>query len=76
MFLRADIQSVLDGTATFKHVATLNSPYSFEIRPSGFKRGEPNYRVLVEQDCLRIEGCGCAGLPCGCCSRGNRLWGA
>lgn len=55
MFGRAEIQAALDETASLRHKATLNSPYSFEIRPSGFKTGEPSYRVVVERTAFSLK---------------------
>ena len=54
--VRGRIQAALDQAASSKHTATLNSPYSFEVRPSGFRGGEPgDPRIVVERTAFSLK---------------------
>lgn len=55
MFTRPAIQSLVDERATLLHAVTVLTPFSFEIRPMGFRRGEPNYRVVAERAAFRLR---------------------
>jgi hypothetical protein len=55
MFTRASIQSLVDQRATLPHLVTVLAPFSFEIRPAGFRDDEPNYRVVAERAAFRLR---------------------
>src|SRR5262249_6852518 len=55
MFVRADIQAALDELATLPHSAAVLSPYSFEIRPAGFRREDPAYAVIVDRTAFALR---------------------
>jgi hypothetical protein len=55
VFTRVEVQSLLDRDASLTHVATVLAPYSFEIRPLGFRVEDPNFRVLVERVAFRLR---------------------
>lgn len=55
MFTRIEVQQRLDELATVRHGASILAPYSFEMRPVGFSRDDPNYRVIVERAAFRVK---------------------
>lgn len=55
MFTREAIQSLVDQRATVPHRVTLLAPFTFDLRPTGFRGDEPNYRVLAERAAFRLR---------------------
>lgn len=55
MFSRAAIQALVDQRVTVPHLVTLLAPFTFDLRPTGFREDEPSYRVLAERAAFRLR---------------------
>lgn len=55
MFIRAAIEESVSEVETLPHEVSVLSPDAYEIRPRGFRPGEPSYRVLVERAAFRVR---------------------
>ena len=54
MFIRSELQGLVDEVLSLPHDVSVAAPFTFDIRPHGLE-GSPAYRVLVERSAFQMR---------------------